>query len=71
MLIALDRQEKLHGDETASAALQSSLGIPVLRIAALGDVIAWLEDSAGGDKGRDGLVASIKAYRDRYCVPDG
>ena len=70
VLIALDRQEKLDGEETAFAALQSRLGVPVRSIAALRDVIAWLDSSAGEDKGRAGLVASIKAYRDRYCVLD-
>ena len=70
LLIALDRQEKLGADETAFAALQSGLGVPVRSIAALGDVIAWLDNAANTDEGRDGLAASIKDYRDRYCVLD-
>ena len=71
VLIALDRQEKLDGGETASAALQSGLGVPVRSIATLRDVIAWLDGAGGGNEGRDGLAVSIRAYRDRYCVPDG
>lgn len=70
LLIALDRQEKLDAGETAFAALQASLGVPVRSIAALRDVIAWLDDAANPDEERDGLAASIKAYRDRYCVLD-
>lgn len=70
VLIALDRQEKLDGDETAFAALQSRLGVPVRSIAALRDVIAWLDSSAGRVEERAGLAASIRAYRDRYCVMD-
>ena len=68
LLIALDRQEKLNADETAFAALRSRLGVPVLSIAALQDVIAWLDRSAGQDEERIDLVASIKAYRHRYCA---
>ena len=70
VLIALDRQEKLDGDATAFAALQSRLGVPVRSIAALRDVIAWLDSSAGRVEERAGLAASINAYRDRYCVMD-
>ena len=71
VLIALDRQEKLDGGETAFAALKTRLGVPVRSIATLRDVIAWLDEAGGGNEGRDGLAASIRAYRDRYCVPDG
>ena len=71
VLIALDRQEKLDGDRTAFAALQSRLGVRVRSIAALKDVIAWLDRPAGQDEARIDLVASIKAYRDRHCVLDG
>ena len=70
LLIALDRQEKLDSGETACAALQSKLGVPVRSIAALRDVVAWLDNSAGRDEERGDLVASIKTYRDRYCVLD-
>ena len=70
LLIALDRQEKLDGNETAFAALKAGLGVPVRSIAALRDVIAWLDDARNPDEERDGLATSIKAYRDRYCVLD-
>ena len=71
LLIALDRQEKVDGEETAFAVLQRRLGVPVRSIAALVDVIDWLGDSAGRIAERDGLAVSIKTYRDRYCVLDG
>ena len=71
VLIALDRQEKLDTGETAFAALQSTLGVAVRSIAALSDLIAWLDNCAGRDEARGDLAASIKAYRDRYCVLDG
>lgn len=68
VLIALDRREKLEGGETAFAALQTGLGIPVRSIAALEDVIAWLDNAANPADRHDGLAASIRAYRDRYCA---
>ncbi len=68
LLIALDRQEKLDGNETAFAALRSRLGVPVRSIATLEDVIAWLDQAASPNRRPDGLAASIKAYRDRYCI---
>ena len=71
VLIALDRQEKFDGGETAFTALKTRLGVPVRSIATLRDVIAWLDEAGGGNERRDGLAASIRAYRDRYCVPDG
>ena len=71
LLIALDRQEKLNADETACAALRSRLDVPVRSIAALRDVIAWLDDSVGGHEAHDRLTVSIRAYRDRYCVLEG
>ncbi|MDE0063071.1 MAG: orotate phosphoribosyltransferase [Gammaproteobacteria bacterium] len=70
VLIALDRQEKLDGEETAFAALQSGLGVPVRSIATLQDVISWLDSAGAGIGERDVLAASIRAYRDRYCVLD-
>lgn len=70
VLIALDRQEKLDGDRTAFKALQSRLGVRVRSIATLRDVISWLDTAGAGIQERDGLTASIRAYRDRYCVMD-
>ncbi len=69
-LIALDRQEKVTGGATAVAELQYRLGVPVHSILNLGDVIGWVEREAARDDARAGLAASIKAYRDRYCLPD-
>ena len=70
VLIALDRQEKLDGEETAFAALQSGLGVPVRSIATLQDVISWLDSAGAGIWERDVLAASIRLYRNRYCVLD-
>jgi len=70
VLIALDRQEKLDGEETAFTALQTGLGVPVRSIATLQDVISWLDSAGAGIGERDVLAASIRAYRDRYCVLD-
>ena len=68
VLIALDRQEKADGEETAVVGLQSRLRVPVRSIVTLQDVIAWIDQQAAQDEAHNGLAATIEAYRDRYCV---
>ena len=67
VVIGLDRCELL-GDTTAVARLQASLGVPVHSIAALEDVIAWLQGPRAAESVTPALVGAVKAYRDEYCI---
>lgn len=64
VLVALDRQEAVAPGETAVTRMAAELGVPVLTIATLGDVIAFLDtrpdyaDSLG----------QIRAYQREHCV---
>ena len=64
VLVALDRRERVDGDETGIQSLTRRLGIPVLSIATLNDLVGYLQ--------RDGenpeALETILRYRDRYCV---
>lgn len=63
--IALDRQELLAEGETAAARLAAGLAVPVISIANLTDLIAYLEQSgASGDQ----LAAMIQHQR-AFCAP--
>lgn len=69
--IALDRQEKAveGGVDTPWSAVQhvrSALGLPVLAIATLADLLAFLRVS--DDPGLRAHLAPVQAYRDRYGV---
>ncbi len=66
ILIAMDRRERTDGSATAVDTLQRQLGVPVRSIAALEDVLRVLE----GDPGRADALATVCAYRSRYCAVD-
>ena len=62
VVIALDRMERGKGSQSAVQEVQDTFGIPVLAVASLQDLIAYLADSPE-------LVANldaVKAYRDTY-----
>jgi orotate phosphoribosyltransferase len=72
VLIALDRRERGGNanevtEQSAVQQVQSMFGIPVLSIASLDDVVAFLEQS-----GHAGELAAYRsqlaAYRERYGV---
>ena len=65
VLLALDRQER--GREGARSAVQEvreQFGLPVVSILALADLIAGLEQGLAGVPA--GVLADMRAYRDRY-----
>ena len=62
--IALDRQELLAEGETAATRLATSLGVPVLSIANLADLIAYLEQTGASS---DQLAAMIRHQR-AFCA---
>jgi orotate phosphoribosyltransferase len=65
VLLALDRQEQ--GRASARSAVQEvrdQFGLPVVSILTLADLIAGLEQGLQGVP--PGIVADLRAYRDRY-----
>jgi len=71
VVIALDRQEKAAEggvDQPWSAVqyVRSQLGLPVVAIAGLSDLLAYLDD--GASAALTGHRAAVLAYRERYGV---
>jgi orotate phosphoribosyltransferase len=62
--IALDRQERGLGPQSAAQELSGEFGIPVIAIAGLDDLIEHLERRRAGDID----VAAIRRYRNEYGV---
>ena len=71
VVIALDRQERAAeaGQELPTSAVQHvtrEYGLPVVAVATLADLLAWLE--AGSDAALAGHAPAVAAYRARYGV---
>jgi orotate phosphoribosyltransferase len=68
IVIALDRQERVREDAAASAAqaVSAEQGIPVVAVATLADLLAFVGESAELVGHRDAL----RAYRARYGIDD-
>jgi orotate phosphoribosyltransferase len=71
VVIALDRQERAaeNGNEvpwSATQYVQDQLGLPVLAIATLADLLAYLRSSAGAELAAH--AGAVQAYRERYGV---
>ena len=62
-MLALDRQERGQGPQSAVQEIQSTFGIPVIRIITLDHLIEYME--AGGDSDE---LESLKNHRRTYCV---
>jgi len=63
VLIALDRQEKGHGDRSAIDEVRERFGLAVHSIVGLADILRYLEAD-----GRVSELVAVQAYRDRYGV---
>jgi orotate phosphoribosyltransferase len=63
VLIALDREERGQGERSAVQEAQDELGLPVVTVLRLRDLMTHLEAN-----GETAILASIRAYRDRYGV---
>ena len=60
--IALDRQERGQGELSAAEEVARNYGIPVISIAGLSDLVAYLEEH-----GRDDIdIEAIRRYRLQY-----
>lgn len=64
VLIALDRMERGQGDLSAVQEVERDYGIPVIAVANLVDLLAFLEDRAEFAVHR----AAVAVYRERYGV---
>ncbi|PMR80634.1 orotate phosphoribosyltransferase [Halomonas urumqiensis] len=68
VVIALDRQERGAGEQSAIQEVETRYGMPVISIVTLDMVLAYLEEHSGeGDAWRHHAVA-IRDYRARYGV---
>jgi len=71
VLIALDRMERSGnateiGDKSAVQAVEQEFGLPVIAIANLADLMAFL--IASSDTELTNYLPAVKAYRDQYGV---
>ncbi|MDR0700843.1 MAG: orotate phosphoribosyltransferase [Azoarcus sp.] len=62
VVIALDRMERGQGDVSAVQEVGQAYGIPVVAVATLDDLIAYLSDNAA----LKADLAAVRAYRDVY-----
>jgi orotate phosphoribosyltransferase len=74
VLIALDRQERggnaeVLTERSAVAEVEAQLNIPVISIASLSDIMAFLVQT--NDPGLKQQSAAVHAYRERYGVKEG
>ncbi|MDR2925756.1 MAG: orotate phosphoribosyltransferase [Azoarcus sp.] len=66
LLIALDRMERGQGDISAVREVEEHYGIPVVPVATLKDLIAYLADTPELET----HLAAVQAYRDVYGTHD-
>ncbi|WP_299314576.1 orotate phosphoribosyltransferase [uncultured Halomonas sp.] len=66
VVIALDRQERGSGAQSAIQEVEATYGMPVISIVTLDMVLAYLEEHAG--EALRGHAAAIRDYRSRYGV---
>jgi orotate phosphoribosyltransferase len=63
VLIALDREERGQGEQSAVQEVEEAFGLPVISVLRLRDLMAHLEAT-----GEAATLAAVRAYRDRYGV---
>ncbi|NIC05325.1 orotate phosphoribosyltransferase [Billgrantia bachuensis] len=66
VVIALDRQERGNGSQSAIQEVESRYGMPVISIVTLDMILAYLEQQASQEL--QGHAAAIRDYRARYGV---
>ena len=66
VIIALDRQERGQGEQSAIQEVQSQYGVPVVSIVSLEQVLTYLEEQSGSDLSSH--TEAVRAYRDRYGI---
>lgn len=68
VLIALDRQERGQNERSAVQEVREQYGIPVVSIASLTDLVAFLEESPMGVAIKPTTLAAVRNYRSRFGV---
>jgi orotate phosphoribosyltransferase len=71
VLIALDRMEKSGtateiGDKSAVQAVEQEFGLPVVAIASLADLMAFLSASSSAELTNH--LPAVQAYREKYGI---
>ncbi|MEC8936008.1 MAG: orotate phosphoribosyltransferase [Pseudomonadota bacterium] len=66
VIIALDRQERGQGEQSAIQEVQSQYGVPVVSIVSLEQVLSYLEEHAGGEM--LAYADAVRTYRDQYGI---
>jgi len=64
VVIALDRQERGRGEQSAIQEVEATFGIPVISIVKLGHLLQYLQEKPGHNND----VQKILAYRERYGI---
>ena len=64
VIIALDRQERGQGEQSAIQEVEATFGMPVISIVTLAQVLTYLEEQAGTDM--QVHAKAIRAYRAKY-----
>lgn len=64
LLVALDRQERGRGEQSAAEELASEENVKVIGIATLDDLVSWLSSRESGQAD----LAAMREYRTRYGV---
>ncbi|MCY3820951.1 MAG: orotate phosphoribosyltransferase [Gammaproteobacteria bacterium] len=64
VLVALDRRERVDGEETGIQSLAHRLGVPVFSIVTLDDLVAYLQRNGENPE----ALETILRYRSLYCV---
>jgi len=62
VVIALDRQERGRGEQSAIQEVEATFGIPVISIVKLGHLLQYLQEKPGHNED----MQKILAYRERY-----
>ena len=63
IVVALDRQELAEGGATALETASQQLKVPIVSIAALSDVITYLEE----EDPRGDIQIQLRNYQRQYC----
>jgi orotate phosphoribosyltransferase len=66
VVISLDRQEKGLGPLSAAQEVTQQHGIPVIAVATLADIVAFLTEKNAAHGGENDKLAKIAAYRTQY-----
>jgi len=66
VIIALDRQERGQGEQSAIQEVQAQYGMPVVSIVTLEQVLTYLEEHAGGEM--LAYADAVRTYRDQYGI---